>query len=497
MTRTAKAEIGAPSSEADRWEAIDWPHVEASVRRLQMRIAKAFREKRYRKAKALQWLLTHSHHAKLLAVKRVTQKQGAKTPGVDQICWNTPKQKMQAAQALKRRGYTTLPLRRVYVPKKIKGKLRPISIPSMQCRAMQMLHLLALDPIVETIADRHAYGFRPRRSAHDAIEQCFKVLARRSSARYILEGDIKSCFDEISHPWLCKNIPTDKRILKQWLQAGYIEKETLYPTKAGTPQGGIISPALLNVTLSGLEKAVKAVTQPKDKVNVCVYADDFIITGATREVLENIVQPAVETFLRERGLRLSQEKTQITSIEEGFDFLGFNLRKYNEKLIIKPSKASVTRFLREIRQEIKSKRAVSAERLIQILNPKIRGWTNYYRHVCSKKTFSKISHEIFCALWRWAKRRHSNKNASWVKKKYFRTQGLRQWVFTAAIRSKKGKLAYLDLFETSAVRIWRHIKIRANANPYDPAYAEYFKHRKRRRLRHAGGICLAHEWTTG
>jgi RNA-directed DNA polymerase len=201
---------------------------------------------------------------------------------------------------------------------------------------MQALHLLALEPVSETIADKNAYGFRPKRSCADAIEQCFITLAKKSSAQWILEGDIKACFDTVSHPWLRDHIPMDKTILNQWLSAGYIEKQKLYPIIGGVPQGGVSSPTLLTITLSGLETALKAVTKERDRVHLITYADDFVITGATREILEHTVKPLVINFIKERGLELSEEKTLITHIDNGFDFLGFNIRKYNGKLLIKP-----------------------------------------------------------------------------------------------------------------------------------------------------------------
>ena len=336
---TSKA--SASSANADDWKIIDWNSVVASVRRLQIRIAKAYKEKKYGKVKALQRLLTTSYHAKLLAVRRVVQNRGAKTPGIDGVIWSTHQQKMEAARSLKRRGYKTQPLKRIYIKKKDGIKLRPLSIPPMRCRGQQSLYLLALDPIAETIADKNSYGFRPLRSTADAIEQCFKSLCRKDSAQYIMEGDIKGCFDNIDKTWLCNNIPTDKVMLKKWLDAGYIEDGKLYPTGRGVAQGGSISPTLLVVTLSGLEAAVKAVVRQKDKVNVCVYADDFIITGATPEILEKKVKPVVVSFLEERGLTLSEEKTKITHINDGFDFLGMNIRKYNGKCIIKPAKSGV------------------------------------------------------------------------------------------------------------------------------------------------------------
>ncbi len=250
---TADLQAGASSNKASHWQAINWPKVRRHVRRLQLRIAKAIRAGKHGKAKALSWLLTHSHSAKLLAVKRVTENKGAKTPGVDNKLWRTDRQKYAAVQNLKRRGYRPLPLRRHYIPKK-NGKLRPLSIPTLHDRGQQALHALALKPIAETVADRNSYGFREGRSCADAIGQCFCALAKSYAPVWVLEGDIKACFDRISHSWLLKSIPMDKRTLQQWLKAGYWEKGRLFPTSEGTPQGGIISPLLANLTLDGMEQ---------------------------------------------------------------------------------------------------------------------------------------------------------------------------------------------------------------------------------------------------
>ncbi|HDV5789931.1 TPA: group II intron reverse transcriptase/maturase [Legionella pneumophila] len=477
MTAMVIPLAGAPSPSLPNWSAINWKQVVEHVRRLQIRIAKAYREGKHSKAKSLQWILSHSFYAKLFAVKRVVQNRGSKTPGVDNVMWKTKVQKIQAATSLKRRGYQTKPLKRIYIPKKQKGKLRPLSIPPMACRAMQALHLLALEPIAEMMADKSSYGFRPLRSAADAIEKCFKALSLKRSSQYVLEGDIRACFDSISHQWLIENIPVDKEILRKWLRAGYIEKGKLYSTELGTPQGGIISPTLLTITLSGLESAVKAVTKRTEKVNVCIYADDFIITGANKEVLENKVKPAVEAFLNERGLSLSKEKTKITHINDGFDFLGMNIRKYKGKLIIKPAKDSVKEFLADIRETIKSNATSKTVSLISLLNPKIRGWSNYYRHVCSSRTFNRIDHEIFKAIWRWAVRRHPHKGAKWVAQRYFHKRQHRNWVFGTTIRKQDGNLVNYDLILASKTTIQRHILIRSEATPYDPAYHEYFDKR--------------------
>lgn len=477
MTGSSKTETGAPASRALTWDAIKWPTVKAQVRRLQMRIAKAFREKKYGKVKSLQWLLTHSLYAKLLAVKRVTSNTGAKTPGIDKVTWNTSKQKLIAAMSLKRHGYQTQPLRRIYIPKKQKGKLRPLSIPVMQCRAQQALHLQALEPVTEMLSDKNAYGFRPKRSTADAIAQCYLLLAKKGSAQYILEGDIKACFDTISHKWLMDNVPMDKQMLKLWLTAGYIYEGQYFDTDQGTPQGGVISATLLNVTLSGLEQVVKSITHKrKDKCNICVYADDFIITCASREVLVDIVKPAVSKFLVERGLFLSEEKTKLTHIEDGFDFLSINIRKYKGKYLPKPSDDGVKRFLNEIRATIKSHPTAKTENLIRMLNLKIRGWTNYHRHNCAKKTFQYVSYWIFHAIWQWAVRRHPNKGRKWIKQKYFRRTDTQNWIFSAKYKNKYGENR-IDLLDAAKVTIMRYVKIKSDANPYKPEYEEYFRAR--------------------
>lgn len=478
MTEMDKIITGASSASALTWKSIDWDHATKEVKQLQIRIAKAVHEKRYGKAKALQWLLTHSFSGKALAVKRVTQNVGSKTPGVDGVIWKTSFQKIQAVLSMQRRGYKPQPLRRIYIPKRLGGH-RPLGIPPMICRAWQALHLLAVEPVMETKADRSAYGFRPKRSCADAISQCFITLARKVSASWILEGDIRSCFDNLSGQWLKDHILMDKAILSKWLTAGYIDRKLFHPTFNGVPQGGVISPALLVLGLSGLEDILRSITSPKDKVNLVSYADDFIITGASKETLENKVMPAVAAFLKDRGLELSKEKTKLTHMDDGFDFLGFNVRKYNGKLLIKPAKRNVKDFLNSIRGTIRSNKTIKTEDLIRILNPKIRGWANYYRHAVSKEVFGYVDHCIVKTLMRWVKRRHPEKSSRWRMNKYFRSQGLRRWIFSAPVKKNDGKPAFIDLFSASHLPIRRHIKIRAEANPHDPAYDQYFRDRQR------------------
>ena len=285
--------VGAVSSEAEEWYAIDWQAINHNVRRLQVRIVQATKVGRWNRVKALQRLLTCSYSGKVLAVRRVTENNGKKTPGVDRIIWKTPEEKTKAVHNLKRRGYQPQPLRRVYIPKKSDRKTkRPLGIPTMKDRAMQALHLLALDPVVETTADKNSYGFRQQRSCADAIGQCFNVLSHAPTTQWILEADVKSCFDRISHDWLLAHVPMDRAILQKWLKSGYMDKHTLHGTTDGTPQGGIISPALANCALDGLERLLQE-KFPQDKrlkslggksasVNLIRYADDFVITGKSK-----------------------------------------------------------------------------------------------------------------------------------------------------------------------------------------------------------------------
>lgn len=248
---------------------------------------------------------------------------------------------------------------------------------------MQALYLLALEPVSEAIADRRSFGFRPERSTADAIEQCFAQLSRKVSPKWVLEGDILGCLDNISHDWLLNHTPTDRQILRKWLKVGYMEDRQLFATNAGTPQGGIISPVLANLVLDGMDAKLtrtfgKLISVNGNRINRMVnyvrYADDFIITGRSEELLKDEVMPLVEEFMRERGLKLSAEKTRITHIDESFNFLGQNIRKYDGKLLIQPSKANVKTLLKKVREIIKRSGFMNQLTLIKMLNPLIQGW---------------------------------------------------------------------------------------------------------------------------
>ncbi|AGK96716.1 group II intron reverse transcriptase/maturase [Clostridium pasteurianum] len=462
-----------------QWESIDWLQVQKYVNRLQSRIAKATVKGDKNKTKRLQYLLTHSFYAKAYAVKKVTSNKGKNTSGVDKKLWSTSASKIKAVLTLTDKQYRTKPLKRVYIKKKGKNKKRPLGIPTMYDRAMQTLYALALEPVAEVTGDHISFDFRKGRSAKDACEQTFCVLSRKCSPTWILEGDIKGCFDNINHDWLQKNIPMDKRIMKQFLKSGFIYEGNLFPTDTGSPQGGAISSLYANMTLDGLEKLIQDKYhrnskgkienhyRAKTKVNMVRYADDFIITANTKEIAEEL-KDIVSKFLKNRGLNLSQEKTTITHIDYGFDFLGWTFRKFKEKLIVKPSENSIRTLIRKCATIIlKEGKAHNQSELIRRLNQVIRGWTNYHKHVVASKVFSYINNTLYLLLQQWAKHRHPNKNKWWRLNKYWHEKNEKRWLFMTDEYS---------LINLRRINIIRHPKLQISKNPF--IHKEYFEKRK-------------------
>jgi len=476
----------------EQWQSINWKRANRIVKSLQRRIVEAIKANRWGKVKSLQWILTHSFSAKVLAIRRVTENKGSRTSGVDGQTWSTTESRMQAVSSLKRRAYQAQAVRRLKIPKD-NGKYRMLGIPTMRDRAMQALYLQAFQPIAETLADHHSYGFRPYRSCHDAIEQCYTILSKKKSAQFVLEGDICSCFDKISHQFILNNIPTDKQVLKQWLKSGAVDRQNWYPTEEGTPQGSIVSPTIANMVLDGIQETIdetmgiryhhlkngyrRRVNNPY-KVHFIRYADDWIITATDEMILEQRIKPAIEIFLQERGLELSAEKTVVSNIYDGFNFLGQHFRKYsNGKLIIKPSKKSIKKLLDKVRLIIKRMRTAPSYVLITHINRMTKGWAMYHRHCCAKQTFNWIDYQMWKAIWRWCIRRHPDKGKKWIAKKYFTYHKNNRWTFFG----KDAKSTYY-LSKMATVPIRRHVKIKATANPFTKEDEPIFEQHLQRKM---------------
>jgi RNA-directed DNA polymerase len=464
------------------WHGIDWAGCYRRVRSLQRRIVQAVQAGARRKVKRLRYLLVHSFAARALAVKRVIENKGKKTAGVDGERWETPEQKAAAVTRIGQwRSYRPQPLKRIAIPKE-NGKQRRLSIPTMEDRARQAVYLQALQPIAETQADHNSYGFRPKRRCADAIEQCFKALGQKDSATWILEGDIQGFFDHIAFPWIEEHTPMNKRILAKWLRCGVIDHGTLYPTTAGVPQGGIISPVISNLVLDGLEALVHGSPGHRrvHNINYVRWADDFIVTATARQELAEVVLPRLEAFLAERGVRLSPEKTVMTPLTQGFDFLGQTLRKRERpngkraKLQITPSTASFQALKDKVRTLCKQARGATPEQLIDTLSPVLRGWANYHRYVLCGETFAKLDNFVWRRVYCWAKRRHSDKTGRWIIDRYFPHGKGEPWRFTDPATGKH------LLRVREVVNPQRYLKIKGEANPFDPAWETYFQDRDRK-----------------
>ncbi len=463
------------------WSDIDWAASEATVRRLQGRIYRAAAAGRGRQVKNLQKLLVRSRSAKRLAVRRVTQQNaGRNTPGVDSVVCRTPESRMRLAAGLSLRDHRPQPVRRVHIPKS-DGRTRPLGIPTIRERALQMLVKMALEPEWETRFETNSYGFRPGRCTMDAIVALHLTLAPAGASAWLLDADISGCFDNIGHQPLLARLPVFTTTIRRWLKAGTVELGTWKPTITGVPQGGPLSPLLANVALNGMERLFGAEDErgryvrpslrrgSNHGISLVRYADDLVVTAPTREVLETYVGPKLSAFLGERGLRLSEAKTRIVHIDEGFDFLGFSVRRYRGVVLTRPQKEKVVRHLRAIHDYLRQHRQATPSQIIGDLGPVIRGWANYYRHGASKHVFHTADHHIQAKLWRWAKRRHPTKTAAWIRSKYFDSR----WNFVDG----RTRLARHD-----EVPITRHSKVQGKRSPLNPGDQGYWALRRCRRL---------------
>ncbi|MDE6726155.1 MAG: group II intron reverse transcriptase/maturase [Ruminiclostridium sp.] len=377
-----------------RWENIDFKTAEESVKKLQQRIAKAYSHRCFDKVATLQNKLIHSFYAKALAVNVVASSKGRYTSGIDSKLLDNSNDKYLMISDLRRRGYKPLPLKRIYIPK-ANGKMRPISIPTMKDRAMQTLYKFTLEPIAELTADDCSFSFRPKRSCRNAISRCEDILLHNPKMEWILKADIKSCFDNISHKWILDNIPMDKIILEKFLKCGFIERDDYHKTECGVPQGGCLSTVICNMTLDGLEGLL--FEKFRKSVRIVRYADDIVIFGVDKTLLVQSVLPLVKQFLAERGLTLSDEKTEITYIKNGFTFLGWKVYKSNNQVFSVPSDKNIKSLLEKIEGILKGDLPRSCEDTCKKLNALIRGWLSYYANIAVKQSLYGVEFDV-CTL---------------------------------------------------------------------------------------------------
>jgi RNA-directed DNA polymerase len=474
------------------WNAVDWRRAERNVRNLRQRIFRASREGDHRKVRSLQKLMLRSRSNTLTSVRRVTQlNAGKNTPGVDKLVVKTPAARGKLVdEILAHQTWRVAPVRRVYIPK-ANGKQRPLGIPTIIDRAAQNIVKNALEPEWEAQFEACSYGFRPGRGCHDAIAQIFNVANVKNKRRWVLDADIQGAFDNIGHGKLLDAIATfpARELVKQWLKAGYMENGTWRATESGTPQGGVISPLLANIAFHGMETALGILPNRQSRKSarrsLVRYADDFVVFCETKEDAEAARQD-IETWLAPRGLKLSEEKTRIVHLSEGFDFLGFNVRHYPTpttsrsgwKLLITPSKNAVAKFRERLRNEWHELQGHNVRRVLAKLNPILRGWANYYRTVVSKATFNELDTWLFTRTVRYVRFSHPNKPWKWCKARYwgpYKPGSNNQWVF--GDRQTGAYLLRLNWFP-----IQRHILVRGNASPDDPALREYWIARQERKI---------------
>jgi RNA-directed DNA polymerase len=466
------------------WKALPWRKLEVRVFKLQKRIFKASNRGDVKAVRRLQKTLMRSWSGKCLAVRKVTQdNQGKKTAGIDGIKNLSPNARLILVTQLKVTGKSK-PTRRVWIDKPGKVEKRPLGIPTMFDRALQALVKLAIEPEWEAKFEGNSFGFRPGRSAHDAVDAIFK--SARQKAKFVLDADIAQCFDRINHNALLNKLntfPTLRKQIKVWLKSGVMDKGVLSNTEEGTPQGGVISPLLANISLHGFEDSITSHGEKyrddkgqhrKSFPQLMRYADDFVILHESEEFVKFLRQKADE-WLKVMGLELKPSKTRICHTSEGFDFLGFNVRQYPTgaykaaknsqgiklgfNTLIKPTKEAVKRHLDKIGQIIDKHQNSPQEALISRLNPVIRGWCNYYASVVSKETFNKCDHLTYQKLLAWAKRRCTKTNAHDTVRNYWRTVGNDNWTFATS-----GGLA---LVKHSSTPIVRHTKVQGARSPFD------------------------------
>ena len=474
------------TSRTTDWNSINWCKANRIVRNLRRRIFKATQDGNYRLVRSLQRLMMRSYSNLLLSVRKVTQtNRGKNTPGVDKLVVKTPAARGMLVEALSKFiPWKPLPAKRVYIPKS-NGKKRPLSIPSIIDRCLQAIVKNALEPAWESKFEGISYGYRPGRSTHDAIEKIFNIARPNMKKKWVVDADIEGCFDNIAHEPLMKSIGNfpARKLIDQWLKAGYMDIGGFYNTENGVPQGGIISPLLANIALHGMEEALGVKYNYRGRIAgnraIVRYADDLVVFCETKEDAEN-AKFTLNDWLSNKGLKLSTEKTKIVHLTEGFDFLSFNVRHYavphtktGWKLLIKPSKEAVQKIRDKLRQEWLRLIGHNVDVVIAKLNPIIRGQANYYRTGVSSEIFKGLDKWLFQRQYRYTKRTHPNKNWKWRQERYWGRLNLdRQdyWVFG---NKETGR----HLLKFSWFNIKRHILVKGKSSPDDPSLKEYWKQR--------------------
>jgi RNA-directed DNA polymerase len=455
----------------EHWQQIPWSELLKTVRQMQAAIVKAEQAGDQSRVRQLQEQLVRSQAAKFLAIRQVTSTGGKRTPGIDGQLWDTPERKLAAVPQLDPQHYRPQPARRVAIPKD-DHRSRPLGILTMKDRAMQALYLLALDPIAETHADHHSYGFRKYRAPADAIARCEEIFHDEARPWWILNADIERCFETISHDWLVQHIPLDPRLLQGWLTAGYFEQGQVYPTVQGLPQGGILSPTLANMALDGLESLLEAsaARHRRKFVRFVRYADDFLVMSNSKRWLRQEAAPRIEEFLTSRGMRLSQEKTTIRHLKQGMTFLGYHFRYRRGALRIEPARESFTKVLTKIDDAIRAHPEADPSQLIHVLTPIIRGWAEYYKQGENRTLLAKLDRQVAERLWQWATARHPGLWKRRRARQYFTTGPGNLHLFT----DQEGQ----TLACAQDTPLLRHPPIDPACNAYDLTWQTYLRQRQ-------------------
>ncbi len=493
------AVVNGPEGDTLDWLSIDWQQVEGDVRRLRQRIFTASQAGDLKKVRNLQKLMLRSHANTLVSVRRVTElNAGRKTAGIDGKVVVTAPGKAEVADWMQQHAapWKPKPVKRVYIPK-VNGKQRPLGVPVIVDRVLQARVVNALEPEWEARFEPKSYGFRPGRGCHDAIESIYKTVGGKASHRlWVLDADLAAAFDRIDHSRLLAALGSfpARGLVEQWLKAGVVERGRFAPTEEGTPQGGVVSPLLLNVALHGMEEVAgvryrtagvhAGKTVPGSPV-VVRYADDLVAMCASREEAEE-VKERLAAWLAPRGLAFNEDKTRVVHLDDGFSFLGFNVRRYRGKLLIKPSKAALRRIRERLAAEMKALRGANAKAVLQRLNPIIRGWSAYYRTGVSSRAFATLDQFMWTLTYKWAKHSHPNKSKHWVVDRYFgvfNRSRRDRWVF-----GDRDSGAYLLKFAWT--KIVRHQMVPGTTSPDDPTLAEYWAERRLRRTPPLDGISL-------